>query len=285
VALETCKLRNVPITGYYRRMALLALYASCDVSLVVEGKCLADPDIAPRLKVAGVTAGNIRLLILCFVEMADKALHIGHRHVGALDDLRMAGGAAKLLLPFHLLDVARMAEEYILENHFILQIRSLVTTALETTCVVYFRMRPGRTLPGHKIDQGQLAVLPLAFKMVGKSRLVVTLDARDFPMGRGLPGIDVHLHVMAHATEGRRLRYLEEKHRNDDKADQHKSCKNGDPFPVLQGALLRLGIEILKERLYEVVKASEHTSRLDGHIHLIAGADHLSAPRENKLTV
>ena len=54
--------------------------------------------------------------------MADEALHVGYDHVGALNDLGVTGGAAKLLLPHHLFDMPGMAEGHVLEDDRILQV-------------------------------------------------------------------------------------------------------------------------------------------------------------------
>jgi hypothetical protein len=92
------------------------------ISFVVKGESGTDLNVAPRLKVARSAACDIVFLVFGLVEMADEALHVGYDHVGALNDLGVAGGAAKLLLSHHLFDMPEMAEGHVLEDDRILQV-------------------------------------------------------------------------------------------------------------------------------------------------------------------
>jgi hypothetical protein len=141
------------IPGDYARVALVALDAPCNISLVIEGESLANLDIAARLEVTLVTPDHVRRLVLGLIEVADETLHVCHGHMSALDYLGMTGRAPKLLLPLHLLYVPRVAEEDILEYHVILQIGPLVASALQTTGIVNFGMGFCGTLPCNKIDE------------------------------------------------------------------------------------------------------------------------------------
>jgi len=63
-------------------------------------------------------------------------------------------------------------------------------------------MRHGWSLAGDKHDQGNLSVPPFSLHMVEKAGFIVTAGTGDKVVGGGLPGIHVHLHIMAEITEG-----------------------------------------------------------------------------------
>jgi hypothetical protein len=130
VALEAGELGYVAVTGDDRRVALLAPDAPAHIELMVERELLVYLYVATGLEMTGVAACNILLLVLRLVKVAYETLHVGYRHVSALNDLRMAGGAAQLLLPLHLLNVAGMTKKNVLKDHVVLQISPLVATAL-----------------------------------------------------------------------------------------------------------------------------------------------------------
>ena len=66
--------------------------------------------------------GNIRRLLANILEMAEETGSLCYGHVRSLDDLGMAGGASELFLTPHLLNMAGMAEEHVLEHHVVFQI-------------------------------------------------------------------------------------------------------------------------------------------------------------------
>ena len=111
--------------------------------------------ISPRASKWQVRAARGRAAALpAFIKMADEAVHVRDRHVAALYDLGVAGGAAKLFLPPHLLDVPGVAEEHVLEDHVVLQIGPLVAAALEAARVIYLRMGSRGALARDKVGEG-----------------------------------------------------------------------------------------------------------------------------------
>ena len=106
-----------------------------------------------------------------------------------------------------------------------------------------------------------MAVLPLSLQVVGKTGLVVALDAVYAPVAGSLPGIDVDFHIMAQAAEERRLGEFEQADDDNDKAEKHKGEKNRDALLVLEGPSLRFCVEVLEERLHQPVKATKLSIR------------------------
>lgn len=187
VALEARKLRYVSVARHHRGVTPLAFDAPRDVALVVEDKVRTYLDVAPRFEVAGAAARYILFLIFSLVEMADKALNVGHDHMGALNNLGVTGRTTKLLLSAHLLDVLGMVKNNVLENNRVLKVLSFVAPALQTAYVIDLGMRFGRTLAGNKVGEGELSISPFSLKMVGEAGFVMTFNAGDVPVGGGLP--------------------------------------------------------------------------------------------------
>lgn len=223
---------------------------------MIEGECPVDPDVPLRLKMAGRAAGG-NTAPPALVKMTYEALHVRDRHMEALDDLGMACRAAELLLAPHLFYMAGVAEEDVLEDHLVLQVSPLVAALLETARIIYLGMGLRGAFSRDEVDERQLAVLPLPSYVVGEARFVVALDAVDVPVTRGLPRIDVNLHIVAQATEEGRLGDLEQAYNDDDKTEKNEGEKNHYPLLVLEGTPLRLRVEIPEERLNQPVKATD----------------------------
>ena len=106
-----------------------------------------------------------------------------------------------------------------------------------------------------------MAVLPLPLQVIGKTRLVVALDAVYVPVARSLPGIYVDFHIMAKTAEERRLGDLEQAGDDNDKGEKNKREENRDTLLVLEGPPLRLCIEVPEERFHQPIKAAKLSIR------------------------
>jgi len=168
---------------------------------VVERKVGANLYVTAGLEMARTAAGHILLLFFRLVKVADETFHVGHDHVSALNDLRVTGRAAELLLPFHLLDMLAVVEDNIPKDEVALQILPIVATALQAARIIYLGMCLGGALSGDEVCHRQLAVFPLALQVVHKPGLVMAVDAGHVAVGRRLPGLHIDRHVVADTAE------------------------------------------------------------------------------------
>ena len=237
MALKARKLRHVPVARYDRGVALLTFNPSGNVTLVVKNEVGTYLDVSPRFEVAGAAARYIFFLSRSLIEVADETFHVSYDHVGSLNNLGMAGGAAKLLVPPHLFDMLGMVKNDVLKNYRRFQILPLVTAALQAACIIDLRMRFGWPFAGNKVGQGELTVPPFSSEVVRESRLVVTFDAGDFSVGGRLPRIDINLHVVTYTAEGRGLRKLESGYDKNAEADKHKGKEDNNTLLMPDGSV------------------------------------------------
>jgi hypothetical protein len=256
VTLQTGILRDMTVAGYHSRMAGVALDPSLDIPLMVEGETC-NGYVSLRLVMAGGTARDNFLLILRLVEVAYKTLYVCNRDMGALDDLRMTGGAAKLLLSPHLLKMGQMVKDYVLKDKGIFQGRFVV--ALEATCVIDLCMGFRDLLSCNEINEGYLAVFPLSLQMVDESRFVMAVDTGYVLMVRCLPRIDINGHVVADTAEKRLLRYLVCGSTYDDKTESDKGDKNRHTRGVPFRPFFRFFVKVPQERSDEFKQISERS--------------------------
>jgi hypothetical protein len=238
VALKAGKFRDVSVTRDDIRVASFTLDASVDIDPVVENESVVDLDIAARLEMTCSAFREVVLLALLFVEMTDETLDVRDDHMSTLYDLRVTCGATQLFLSSHLFNVARVAEEHILEDHLVLEVCPAVATFLQTTGIVDFSVGPRRASARNEVNKRKLPILPFPLQMIDEARLVVTFNTIHVAMTRGLPRIYKHLHVVTQTAKEGRFRYLVESNYNNNKAKECKRKENGNPLLVLDGSPL-----------------------------------------------
>jgi hypothetical protein len=108
-----------------------------------------------------------------------------------------------------------------------------MTSLLKTAGVTDLRMRLSRPFAGDKHDQGNLSIPPFPLQMVEKAGFIMTSGTGNEVVGRGLPGIYVHLHIMAEITEGRGFGKFVHNHRQNYQDEKTKTKEEGDPLLVL----------------------------------------------------
>jgi hypothetical protein len=170
---ETCVFLHMTIAGDDVCVARFALHASFNKLFVIEIEII-DSDITACFKMTGCATGKIVFLALTFLEMTDKTVFLGYCHMSSLYDLGMAGGASKLHISFHLVQVLDVVKYYVFEHNLFIEGVSIVTTALEAAQIVNFSVRPGNNLAGDKINERYLPVLPFTDQVVPEPRFVVT---------------------------------------------------------------------------------------------------------------
>jgi hypothetical protein len=156
MAFETLAFRHMGIPLNHTEMTLLAGNPAINIFTMVEIPTF-DIDVAFRRNVAGgatsYRAGDAVLLSLwaSFVVMTDKAVDFMNREVGSLNDLRVAGGAAKFHSSSQFLEVLPMGEGHILIDHISLEVFNLMASLLEATRIADLCVGFARFLSGDEV--------------------------------------------------------------------------------------------------------------------------------------
>jgi hypothetical protein len=66
-----------------------------------------------------------------------------------------------------------MVEDNVFKDDILVEIVSLVTTALEAAQIINLSVWPGNYLAGYEIDERHLAIFPLSHHMIPKPRLIM----------------------------------------------------------------------------------------------------------------
>jgi len=207
MAFKTLSLRHMGIPLNHTEMTLLASYPSINIFTMVEIPAL-DIDVAFRRNVAGGATSHCTGDAVLFplwtslIVVTDEAVDFMDREVSSLNDLGMAGGAAKFHPPSQFLEVFPMGEGYILIDHISLEVFNLMASLLEATRIADLCVGLAWFLSGDEVGQGDLAIDPLSFQMIDESRLIMALGASDIPVARNFPGFDIGTHLVTEAAEG-----------------------------------------------------------------------------------
>ena len=127
----------------------------------------------------------------------------------SLDNLGVAGSAAKLHPSSKLPQMLPVGEGNILVDHVSLEVLDLVTSLLEAARITDLGMGSVRPLSGDEVGQGYLAIDPFPFQVAQKPGFRVALGTCYLTMAGGLPGFYIRTHLVAETTERRGLRKLE----------------------------------------------------------------------------
>jgi hypothetical protein len=156
MAFKTLSLRHMGIPLNHTEMTLLASHSSINIFTMVEIPAL-DIDVAFWRNVAGGATSHCTGDAVLFplwtglIVVTDEAVGFMDREVGSLNDLGMAGGAAKFHPSSQFAQVFSVGEGHILVDHIFLKIFCPMTTLLHTTRIADLSVRPARPFSGDEI--------------------------------------------------------------------------------------------------------------------------------------
>jgi hypothetical protein len=249
VALDTFAFRDMAIALNHIDMAPLAFHPSLNILPMVERPSF-DFDVPFWLHMAGNTtshcAGDTLFFSLraCPVIMTDEAVDLMDGEMSSLNQLGMAGSAAKFHSPSQLPKVLPVGENHILIDHILLKSFYLVASSLKTACIADLCMRFGWPFAGEEIGKRHLAIHPLAFEMVYDSWLIVALCAGDMAVAGGPPGVHIDIHLVTETAERGTLGKPQQgKGKNDEQDDANRERRLDGPV-VFLGSFLKIQIDI-----------------------------------------
>lgn len=259
VTLDAFALRDVAIALDDVDMTAFALHPSGDILPVIKSPPL-DIDIALGFHMARDAAsdrtGDAVLLPLrtCSIVMADEAIGLMDGEMFSLDELGMAGGAAKLHPSSQLLEMFSMGERYILVNHVLLKVFDLMASFLQTGRIADLSMGFGRPFARKEVGEGDLSIHPFPFEVVEEARFIVAAGAGHVSVAGGPPGLHIEFHLMAEAAEGRAFGEPEKGKGEEDKEKGAKEKGSLDRPFVFDGSFLKPQVNLDPEPFNEVVK-------------------------------
>jgi hypothetical protein len=125
---------------------------------------------------------------------------------------------------------------------------------LKAACIADLGVRRTRPFSRKEIGQGYLAIYPLPFQVIDKSRLVVTFRASDMLVAGSPPRFHIGIHLVTESTEGRGLRKSEKTSKDDKKNNNAKDKKDLDCLEVSLSAPPRLVEKIDPKDLDQMIK-------------------------------